>query len=985
VDPVPETPAIIEFGRFRIVPGRRELLADGRPIQIGGRTFDVLMALIDGQGAVVSKEALMGRVWPNRIVEESSLHDQISALRNAFGADRGVIRTISGRGYQFTGEIRTVAASPHAQAVAETAVQVPAPPRPPTNLLGPVSELIGRDAEFEEILDLTAAHRLVTLTGAGGIGKTRLGLEVARRLLPKFPDGVWAIELAPLSDPDLVPAAVATALGLDLTGGAVSPERVANALAAKQLLLVLDNCEHLVGAAASMAEAVLRANPAACVLATSREPLRAEGECLYRVPSLAAPTEDGRDVEDLLQYGAVRLFVARARAAEPQFSPDGRVVAAICRHLDGIPLAIELAAARTNALGAEELAARLNDCLHLLTGGRRTALPRHQTLRATLDWSYQLLPEPERVVLRRLAIFAGGFTLQAASTIAATDEIAGSDIVGCAANLVGKSLLTADLGGATGCYRLLETTRAYALEKLSQSGEFEQVARRHAEYCCDLFERAEVELETRPASEWLAVYGRRIDNLRAALDWAFSPVGDASIGVALTAAAVPLWMHLSLMEECRGRVERALAAIAAGAGRDARCEMQLHAALATSLMYTRGAVSEIDEVGTKAFEIAESLGNAEYQSRALWGLWSFRISGGQHGVALTLAQRFYTLAAKRSDPDDRLIGERMIGTSQYYMGDLLSARRHLERVLAHPAQKSQIVRFEGGDEWAQARTYLARILWLQGLPDQAMRTAESSVADARATNHAMSLCQALAVAACPIALWVGDQAAAEHYVEMLLDHSTRHALARWRAFGRCYQGMLVIQRGDLSIGLRLLRAAFAEPGAAGSVPRLFTFVLAEALGRAGQIPGGRAAIEEAIVRSQHNEERWAIAELLRIRGELLLLQGGSGAAAAAEDHYEQALDWAHRQGALSWELRAATSLARLWRDQNRSTEAIALLTPIYHRFTEGFETADLKAAKALIDGFYNTQGTSRSPLTDAPPKTAAIVELSPGTARRRRA
>jgi predicted ATPase len=286
---------------------------------------------------------------------------------------------------------------------------VSAPPRPPTNLADPVTELIGREVEVEEVLGLAGAHRLVTLTGAGGIGKTRLGLEVARRLLPEFPDGVWAIELAPLSDPDLVPATIAMALGLDLADNVVSPERIANALASKQLLLVLDNCEHLVGAAASMAEALLRANPAARVLATSREPLRAEGECLYRVPSLAVPTEGSQHAEDLLQYGAVRLFVARARAAEPQFSPDGRVAAAtaaICRHLDGIPLAIELAAARTNALGVEELAARLDDCFHLLTGGRRTALPRHQTLRATLDWSYQLLPELERVVLRRLATFA---------------------------------------------------------------------------------------------------------------------------------------------------------------------------------------------------------------------------------------------------------------------------------------------------------------------------------------------------------------------------------------------------------------------------------------------------------------------------------------------------------------------------------------------------------------------------------------------------
>ncbi len=230
-----------------------------------------------------------------------------------------------------------------------------------------------------------------------------------------------------------------------------------------------------------------------------------------------------------------------------------------------------------------------------------------------------------------------------------------------------------------------------------------------------------------------------------------------------------------------------------------------------------------------------------------------------------------------------------------------------------------------------------------------MRTAESSVADARATNHAISLGLALAVAACPIALLIGDLAAAEHYVEMLLDHSTRHALARWRAFGRCYQGVLVIQRGDLDTGLRLLRAGFDEPGAAGSVPQFFTFLMAEALGRAGQIADGLAAIEEAIVRSERTEERWVIAELLRIKGELLLLQGAPGAAAAAEDHFRQALDWARRQGALSWELRAATSLARLWRDQARRKEARELLAPVYGRFREGFETVDLKTAGALIE------------------------------------
>jgi predicted ATPase len=914
----------------------------------------VLMALIEARGALIGKDALMARVWSDRIVEENNLQAQISALRAAFGAERKLIRTVPRRGYQFTGEIRILQADERAGA-GEAAAE-PQSALPPTNLPEPISELIGRDDELREILSLAAAHRLVTLTGPGGIGKTRLALAVARGLLPQFADGVWIAELAPLADSGLVPATVAAAVGLELAAGAVSPEHVAIALSAKQQLLVLDNCEHVIDAAATMAEALLRANPAAQVVVTSREPLKAEGEWIYPVPPLAVPTRDAEDKDDLLRYGAVRLFRERVRAAEPHFAADRRraaMIAAICRRLDGIPLAIELAAARTATLGIEELSARLDDRFQLLTGGRRMALPRHQTLRATLDWSYELLTEPERAVLRRLAIFAGAFSLEAAGVVAASPEAAPSEVVDGVSSLVAKSLVAAEVYGTIARYRLLDTTRVYALEKLGDSGELEAIARHHAEYYRDLFERAEAQWERRPAAEWLGEYGRQIDNLRAALDWAFTPAGDASIGVVLTAAAVPLWMHLSLMEECCGRVERALAAIAAGAGRDARREMQLHAALATSLMYTRGAVSEIEAVGTKAFEIAESLGDAEYQLRSLWGLWSFCVMGGQQRVALTLAQRFYTLAAKRSDPNDRLIGQRMIGTSQYYLGDLLSARRQLERVLAYylpPVQKPHSIRFQI-DQRVAAGTFLARVLWLQGFPDQAMRTAEGNVEDAHAANHVMTLCSTLSQAPCHIALLVGDLAAAEHYVRMLLDHSTRHALALWRAWSRCHQGVLVIRRGDLVTGLQLLRAGLDELGEATSALRFPTFLgeMAEALGHAGQIADGLAVIEEAIVRSERTEERWVIAELLRIKGELLLLQGAPGAPAAAEGHFRQALDWARRQGALSWELRAATSLARLLSDQGRSADATALLQPVYDQFTEGFDTADLKAAKTLLD------------------------------------
>jgi predicted ATPase/Flp pilus assembly protein TadD len=823
------------------------------------------------------------------------------------------------------------------------------------SLCVPVSELIGREAELAEVTALVTKHRLVTLTGEGGIGKTHLAIEVARHLLSEFVDGAWVAELAPLADPELVPVTVATALGLELAAGAMSAERVANALGGKQLMLVLDNCEHVIDAAARMAGVLLHTNAAIRLLATSREPLRVEGEHLYRVPPLAVPAEGADDMDELLRHGAVQLFVTRARAADPHFSPDGgtaAVAAAICRRLDGIPLAIELAAARGAALGIEDLASRLDDRFRLLTGGRRTALPRHQTLQATLDWSYELLSEPERLVLHRLAIFAGGFGLEAAGVVAASAEIAPSAVVDCVASLVTKSLVTANVGDATDHHRLLETTRAYAIEKLAESGELTSVGRRHAEYYRDLFERAAAEWETQPAAEWSGTYKPRVDNVRAALDWAFSARGDSSIGVALTVASVPLWMHLSLLDECRVRVERALSNLGSDSTRGTRHEMQLYTALGASLIYTKGSTPETGAAWTNALEIAEKLGDTDGQLRAFRGLWAYHVNRGEYPVSLTLSQRFCGVAADRGDPADLLVGDRMIGTSLHYLGNQTDARRHIERMLAGytaPVQRPHTVRFQF-DQRVTARATLTRILWLQGFPDQAMRTAQSGVEDALAIDHALSLCNALADGACPIALFIGDLDAAERFVTMLTDHSKKHAFNTWLALGHICEAVLLIKRDDVVTGLPLLRAALDELRETGYfhnyLGSLGTF--AEALGPAGQVEQGLVAIDEALARSERTEARWCMAELLRIKGDLVLQEGRPNSAETAEGHFLRALDWARRQGALSWELRTATSLSRLWRDQGRTQEAHRLLAPIYDRFTEGFATADLRAAEALI-------------------------------------
>ena len=320
MDPASEAPASFEFGRFRVLPQRREVLADGQPMELGGRAFDILVVLIEAHGAVVSKDELMRRVWPGRIVEDNNVHAQIKALRRAF-SDHDLIRTVVGRGYQFRAEVRPRLGNHIERAQPGTASNVSAP-RAPTNLPALTSDVIGREVEIAEVIGLLTDHRFVTLTGTGGIGKTRLALEVARHLLPGVTDGVWIAELGSLSDPQLVPVTVAAALGLELVAGVVSPEGIAAALGSKHMMLVLDNCEHVIDAAARMVEALLHANPTARVIATSREPLRAESEHLYRVPPLAVPADDTQTLEEVLQQGAVALFVTRVQATDPHFILD---------------------------------------------------------------------------------------------------------------------------------------------------------------------------------------------------------------------------------------------------------------------------------------------------------------------------------------------------------------------------------------------------------------------------------------------------------------------------------------------------------------------------------------------------------------------------------------------------------------------------------------------------------------------------------------
>jgi len=941
----------ISFGPFRLLAAQRLLLEGDQPVRLGSRAFDILATLVERPGEVIGKDELKTRIWPKTFVEDSNLKIQVSALRRALGDGQGgrrYIATIPGRGYNFVAPVRFEKSS-QAPLLATTALAAA------HNLPLAATRTIGREEVVAILVSRLSRERLLTIVGPGGIGKTTVALAVAERMIAEYEHGVWLVDLSPLSDPRLVLSAVATVLGLEIRTENPLPGLIAG-LKDKQMLLLLDNCEHVIDAAASLAATVLTGVPGVNILATSRERLGTAGEREHRLGPLGSPpTSSGLTAAEAAAFSAVQLFMERVTAIVEDFAltdANAQLIAEICQRLDGLPLAIEFAAPRVEVLGVEGLAAGLNHNLPVLTARRRTAMPRHRTMWTVIDWSYGLLSEDEQRFFRGLGIFAGGFAVEAAAAVAIRAADTPYEAIDRLADLVAKSLVVADVSGAKPRFRLLDTTRAYAIEQLDASGQRERLARRHAEYCRSLFERAEGEASARPADEWLANYAQEMDNLRAALDWTFSPSGDGSIGVALTAAAVPLWVRLSLLEECRGRAKQALGVLETAATADPREEMKLHAALGAST----AEAAEMRAAFTKTLEIAKHLSDVEYQLRALRGLYFYYIGSGQFRTAHPFAQEFHALTRRRSDRHDLIFGERMMGVTEHYIGHQMRARHYLEQVLAQDAVSDHgrdalrfqdVVRF-GTDLRISARVFLARVLWLQGFADQALRAVEQSLGEAEAAGHAVLQCYVLATAACPIAFWVGGQSAAVRYTAMLGELSRQHALPHWAAFGARFEQVLVIKTGSFDSGPR--RRHGAQDAALGPNFSLRSLtglmLLAEALGHAGRITEGLAAVEAGI---EQFETGCFTPEVIRLKGELSLLQGMPGAAAMATALFRQALDGAREQGILFWELRAATSLARLLRNQDHPADAIAYLQPVYDRFTEGFGTADLITAKRLLD------------------------------------
>jgi predicted ATPase len=914
---------------------------------LGSRAFDILLALVERPGAVVCRKELMDRAWPDSVVQEDNLRFQIASLRKALRDGQGgarYIKNIAGRGYCFVAPV-SCSERPREAAAAS-------PAAPLTNLPVRLTPAIGREAIIGEIADQLPRQRFVSIVGAGGMGKTTVALAVAERLAESYRHGVCFIDLTPLGDSRFVPSALGSALGLPTVTDNPTPGLV-SFIMDREMLIVFDNCEHVVEAVALLAETLLKGAPAVNILATSREALRAEGEVTHRLaPMGVPPSSPVPTAATALTFASVQLFAQRATAHDASFvlsDDDAPIVADICRRLDGIPLAIELGAARIDALGVMGLAARINDCFGVLRKGRRTALPRHQTLGAMFDWSFDRLSTAEQMVLTALAVFKASFSSAWAVAIAAPCHDPGFDVTDALESLVSKSLVTSDVSGPEIRYRLLELTRLYAMQKLKEQGAAPEMLRRHAEHMLAVLKAAELDRAGAAACEWFDRHPHAVDEVRAALDCAFSADGDANLGCALTAAAAPIWIHHTLMEECCRQIERALAQIGPTVEEDPRRDLQLNVSLAAALLHTLGAGPALCEAWRRAAALAERLDDADYRLRCHWGLWLSHFMGGDYRGALSPAQRFNDIPEQRFPLADLLVSERLLGLTHHVLGDQETARRHITSMLDHylaPADRSHRVRYQF-DQRVAGLAILGQILWIQGSPDQAMRTVELAVDEATSAQHSPSLLYALFNGACPVALQCGDLARADQFIEMLREVSDLNR--SWRPWSEVNGGIRLIESGDPHEGTRLLRQGLFGMPIAGFQQRYVSHLGALAVGalEVGDRVCAVTAIETALQKSERDENRWCVAELLRIKGEVAL-RGGRESDAEAETLFLESLDWSRRQGALSWELRAAMSLARLKLAQGRAAEASALLGRVYGEFREGFETADLIRARDLL-------------------------------------
>jgi predicted ATPase/DNA-binding winged helix-turn-helix (wHTH) protein len=944
----------ILFEEFCLIPATRTLTRHGSPVSLRARALDILIALIERAGQTVSQAELYAIVWEKRIVEESNLRVNMAALRKALGDDRQprrFILSVPGRGYTFIGRVERIPSDETVAASAEPAIA-----NDENRVSTPLVAPIGRDGTISEIAAQLRRKRFVTITGAGGIGKTTVALAVAHELAGAFRDGVRLIDLGSLASPALVAPYLASLLRLPAPDKQPLQYVIAH-LRGRNMLIVFDNCEGVIDVVSEIAEAIIHGAHDVNILATSREPLRAAGEWVWRLDPLAVPPVTAQlTAVQALGFPAVQLFAERWLASDLSYKltdVDAPIMAEICRRLDGLPLAIELAATRVPLFGLRGLADRLKDRFAVLTKGRRTALPRHQSLGAMIDWSFATLSLDESAVWPRLAVFPGTFTLEAAAAVATDQSTEKLDIVNILHSLVQKSLVAVDSQAGDIRYRLLESLRLYALTKLIGINATERTRARHARYWYERSAGRSNDWEETPTSEWLRDHSGEIANLRAALEWAFAPGGDAILGIKLTASSAPLWFKMLLQCELRQHLEHAIQLAAGLPEVEEGVVVQLRLALGNSIYHERGSAREVSDALDEALAIAERRNDIPSQLQAIWTCWGQACFQRDDAAMKRSLERIQTIIAKSPEqPIAPLYYARMAALSYHVWGDQQTALHHAQMAhqygatVQHNRQSGELVHEQ---EAAASHTY-ARTLWLSGYPDQA----SAVMRDAFAAGWPFAIDFFLSFTA--VSFWTGDFPSAARYLSTLLNVQGDMKLSerpqtvdgsRYDTVVRLYRRVLDFLSGTEHSDRNTRDSIIHDPALTSlAADHLSTF-------------DWRLLCPQSLQPVMHGRTDWCTAEVLRAQGETLLEIGEPDADAAAEELFVRSMDISRRQGARSWELRSAMSLARLWHVGAQTARARDLLAEVYGRFPEGFGTRDLIQAQALLDQLL-TAAASRS-------------------------
>ena len=925
----------LKFGPFELSSVERVLQRDGVRLPLGSRALDILIYLAERPGKVVAKKELIDHVWPDVVVEEGSLRVHIAAIRKALGDGKlgnRYIANIQGRGYSFVGSVVGHVHRKTDNLDSRNEGTLPARSR----------RMVGRDLILSDVQESLRKRRFVTLLGPGGIGKTTIAVTAGHALAAEFGGAVYFVDLGSVADPDFVVRAVGTSVGLALRSNEASLELV-DLIRSRKLLIILDNCEHVIQAAASIAEQLFQGAAQVHLLATSRELLKVEGEHCCRVDALDFPPTESEQTADVVsRYPAVQLFVERVAARGGNFVLTDReapFVADMCRRLDGLPLAIELAAGPVAALGMRSSLADLASRLEWLKRGHRTAIPRHQTLRATLDWSYDLLSGVERIVLRRIARFVGQFSLDGAIRVAGDPGFDDGAIFDAIAGLIEKSLIAARLDQSEPQYRLLETTRAYALEKLEEHGELDPISLRHAEYVIQHLESQKEILSALPRADRVAAHSQQLSNVRSALEWSFGAHGNNEIATRLAAASTQLFMELGLLIEWQAWAEQALARLEDQQG-NARQEMA----------NTEGGDPQVGSASSRSPGVTFTQQDHARKLMLLNGLFLYSSWTTDIYRALDVAARSQKAALKTQDPDDMARAEAMLGAANHLAGNHLVAQRHFETGLRHAASGSGL---RAGHHLFHHSTLLlagiARSLSYRGVFDQSLHYARLAIEDGEKSGLPATWCRSL-ILILPIYLALDDWQTSERYIAQLTELAVVHSLRPLHAIAIGFRGRWFLLQNNIRDSLPLLKRASEELEEHRHETLNMDFVsdLAAGLAASGQQEEALTLIANALDVQTRGGKFLFVPALMRVRG-LILISRSAEDYPEAERNLLSSIEWARRQSATLVELQAAIDLAELLLKRRRVPEAYEYLSEAFNRMPAGMVAPIHERARKILD------------------------------------